>query len=258
MNTGSEKPSVLRKTNVHVPLDDFTIGLLNILREFSKPTFDLSRWLLVTTGAIATAMVANADKAFSLLGKSWFLAIVLLLIIAGVVGLIAVYIEVWTSSRIASMTAAYGFLKTKEYVTAPISKLADNKATANRRNRYKKPLIYQFDFLFVIFRIVFEYLKYSKVHDASKAVPYTRIQAALGRHAFSAKIQLLLIVCVFGIALVVIAEQQVRAIHATSAGSSNEVDVPKTALPAEALTPKAATSTQKTRGSTQTKVTEQK
>ena len=78
--------------------------MLKFHHEYAKPSFALSRWLLAVTGAVAAAVLADVTTTTEILGKSWFLAGIVVLILAGIVGLFAIYIEFATSARVAILT----------------------------------------------------------------------------------------------------------------------------------------------------------
>lgn len=105
---------------------EMTVAMLKIHHAYAKPSFTLSRWLLVVTGAVVAALFANSKDASEMLGQTPFFSVVVLLILAGLVGLLAVYLELAVEARVAGLTSI------PEYGSAVAAMLREHKSNLRR------------------------------------------------------------------------------------------------------------------------------
>lgn len=193
---------------------EMTVGMLQIHHAFAKPSFALSRWLLIVTGAVAAALFANASTAAVVLGETPFFWIIVLLIAAGLVGLWAVYLELSTESQVASISAlpAYG-----EATAASVLRYETRLADHAQQLRVVDPpplrlpeaegIAQQFEYPSTwLARRVFGTVKSNDLSGAIKAIMRT-----FYRQAVASRLQLILVGTVFVVGLVDVGLRHVPA-----------------------------------------------
>ncbi len=188
--------------------------MLKLHHEYAKPSFALSRWLLAVTGAVAAAVLADVATTTEILGKSWFLAGIVVLILAGIVGLFAIYIEFATSARVAILT---GISKFSDVVASSAEFYNKNLALYAKRLKIEHAENVVLPDSETITKW-FQYpdslcisWTYGRVDGADKGAEYSNVVASFARQACLSRVQLFLLVVLFCGALVDIGQQQFQA-----------------------------------------------
>lgn len=240
MSTPSDLQSRVRQRINKSLLRDIASVLLKSRFEFIKPDLALSRWLLVLTGALAAAILSQAETAALWFGAGWLLSIVVILIVAGIAGVIAFFLE-------GRITAAVSILTTINSVYSEMSEHFRNTGEVLQQIPPTSDITDDQCGTWSI-RDVATWLDYPDTWFAEKFLrgqntdsglpsQYKNVARTIYHHAMVSRLQLFLIVLIFGIALVDIAQQQVRTLLAEPLKTEQPTKTP--AHPQENLAPKS-------------------
>lgn len=220
MSTTEEQLNNSRQSIIDAFERDVAGELVKSRYEYIKPDLSLSRWLLVLTGAVSAAVLSQTETVASWLGAGWLLSIVVLLIISGVIGVIAVFLEGRINALVSVLTT----------LTDILNKVIEHHKNAS--NEYLKlfqeagvPATGKFaapDIVAIVGWLDYpntwitrKFLK-GRYNKTDKSAIYKSLAKTIYHHAILSRLQLLLVVLVFGIALVDIAQQQARFLVAES------------------------------------------
>lgn len=213
MPTNEEVYSKQRDSAANLLESECATEMLKIHHAFAKPSFALSRWLLAANGAVATILLTNVQAAAGLFGESWLLFGLVLLLLGGIVGLFAITIEGVIAARVAGLTSL-GTLadtvlpKLSEYNR----RLAQYAVFLNLKDQKNVPMP-DLEKMSEWFQYPVRWCSrwtYGRAKYTDKGEQYKDVVTLLTRQACMSRLQLLLVVAVFGIALVDIAQQRTR------------------------------------------------
>lgn len=208
---------------------DSAAEMLKVHYDCAKPSFALSRWLLAVTGAVAAALLANASAAAEMLGRGWLFSEIVLLLAAGIMGLLAVYLEGVIVARVAgqlgTLTFTEAVIQKFERYNRDLASFAERLGIQDRRIAEIPDQ-----------KIVSEWFRYpntwctrwayGKFDYSEKGASYKYIVMLFSRQACASRLQLLLVTIVFGVALVDIGWQQARELLPVSIKTASQATSP--------------------------------
>lgn len=231
MPTNEERYTKQRDSAASLLESECATEMLKVHHAFAKPSFALSRWLLATSGAVATILLANIEAAASLFGESWLLFGLVLLLLGGIVGLYAIYVEGVIAARVAGLTSL-GTLadavlpKLSEYNR----QLAQYAVFLNLRDQKNVPMP-DLEKMSGWFQYPVTWCSrwaYGLVQYADEGERYKDVVLLFARQACMSRFQLLLVVVVFGVALVDIVQQRALELVAVTVRADVKTSGPTT------------------------------